>query len=81
MAKRKTRSKSRRSRRYRRSRRGTRYPRRLRPQRGGQGSAALLDGYFSYPVSGKVPSIKLADPDSIPTVMGKDDYEELKDDL
>lgn len=56
---------------------------RQRRQRGGapQGSAGLLDGYFSYPVTGKIPSMKIEDVDSIPTVMGKDDYEELKDEL
>jgi hypothetical protein len=40
-----------------------------------------LNGYFSYPVTGKIPSMKIEDVDSIPTVMGKDDYEELKDEL
>lgn len=64
-------------------RRGRGARRATRRQRGGtaQGSAGLLDGYFSYPVTGKIPSMKIEDVDSIPTVMGKDDYEELKDEL
>ena len=55
-----------------------RFSRRVpRKQRGGQGSTALLDGYLGYPVTGKIPSMEIGDIDSIPTVMTKDDYEEL----
>ena len=53
----------------------------VRRQSGGQGSAALPSGYLSYPVSGKIPSIKIGDVDSVPTVMSKDDYEELTEEL
>lgn len=50
-------------------------------QRGGKGSAALLDGYLGYPVTGKIPSIEIGDVDSVPMVMSKDDYEELAAEL
>ena len=71
MVKRKTRK----TRKAQKSRKGSRREKRQRKQKGGDGSTALLDG--DYPVTAKLPSGEIGDPDSIPTVVPKELYETL----
>jgi hypothetical protein len=49
---------------------------RRRQQAGGDGSTALLAG--DYPVTAKLPSGEIGDPDSIPTVIPKELYDSLR---
>lgn len=54
----------------------SRKQRKSRKQRGGDGSTALLAG--DYPVTAKLPSGEIGDPDSIPTVIPKELYDSLR---
>ena len=74
---RRTRRKGNKSRKDSKSRKQQQRSQRQCKQRGGAGSTELPSGY-DYPVTAKLPSGEIGDPDSIPTVIPKSFYEALR---